>query len=169
MKKRTIVGVGASLVLGAAGAVAAAFFSGEKAGERRQAVLRKGSDVIRRERAQVMTLLGSSNGEEGAGKSSDGRLVESAVYALREVFGSKVQTIDVTAKKGIVTIKGEVERLLDIEEAEAVVRSVDHVKDVNNLLRLAEHRVQPETAGKRSRSSQSANGKKESASGHSEN
>ncbi len=168
MKKRTVVGVGASIVLGVAGAITAAFFSGEKAEERRNAVLRKGGDVIRRERAQVMTLFGSGEHEEGTVKGADAKLREAAVYALREVFGSKVATLNVSARKGIVTIKGEVEHLLDIEEAEAIVRSVDHVKDVNNLLRLAEHRSHPESGGKRTHSSHSTNGQKESASGHSE-
>ena len=46
-------------------------------------------------------------------------------------------TLQVTAHKGTVTLRGEVSRLRDIEAFEVTARSVEGVRDVNNLLRLA--------------------------------
>lgn len=127
MKKRTIFGLGASAVLGLVGGIVAVFFSPSKGEERRAAV----KDKVRRERANVAAMFG------GPSPADANQAVKDAIlFSLREVFGKGAELIEVTVHRGVVTVRGEVDHLVDIEEAESVIRSIDAVRDVNNLLRL---------------------------------
>ncbi|MDQ2961415.1 MAG: BON domain-containing protein, partial [Candidatus Dormibacteraeota bacterium] len=56
--------------------------------------------------------------------------------ALHDAFGAEAEATQVSSHHGTVTLRGEVQRLNDIDAYEACARSVDP-RDVNNLLRLA--------------------------------
>jgi osmotically-inducible protein OsmY len=56
--------------------------------------------------------------------------------ALETALCEEADELSLRARDGVVTIRGEVARLEDIQRFEAIVRSVPGVVDVDNLLRL---------------------------------
>lgn len=56
--------------------------------------------------------------------------------ALSDALGGDADDLSIRTHDGLVTIRGEVDRMDDINAYEAVVRSVPGVVDVDNLLRL---------------------------------
>ena len=69
-------------------------------------------------------------------RRGDPQVDERVRAALSDQFGPPAGSIQVTAHRGTVTLRGEVGHLDDIDAYEAAARGVG-VRDVNNLLRLA--------------------------------
>lgn len=124
-----LVGAG----IGAAAAVATAFFLHPRSGARRRAVA---GAAIRRESANVATLIGSAQPRRRLGRRSGDKIEERTRIALIATFGDAGDLIAVRAHRGVVTLRGEVDDMVDISRYEAAVRSIPGVHDVDNLLRL---------------------------------
>ena len=89
--------------------------------------------TAKRQSANVAALVGSSVHRARPRRGDDIGLVD-AVRGALEVKGAP--TVAVTAHRGIVTLRGEVDDLDDIDSLEAAARTAG-ARDVNNLLRLA--------------------------------
>jgi osmotically-inducible protein OsmY len=101
----------------------------------------------RRRSARVVSVLGRSV----ARTPGDPQLVEAVRAQLAGDFGDVATGLQVTAHRRIVTLRGEVTRLGDIDACEAAARAVAGVGDVNNLLRLAASRTVPQASPSPSR------------------
>lgn len=66
----------------------------------------------------------------------DVAVVEGARAALDAAFGRAAEEVSLRVHQGVLTIRGEVDRLDEIGEFDAAVRQVPGVLDVDNLLRL---------------------------------
>lgn len=66
----------------------------------------------------------------------DMAVLETARAVLTAALGDDADEISLRVHDGVVTIRGEVERLDDIDAYEHIVRSAPGVLDVDNLLRL---------------------------------
>lgn len=74
-------------------------------------------------------------GWHGAGRA-DAATVAAARAALRDALGGDADDLSLRVHDGVVTIRGEVDRMDDIHAFDAIVRAVPGVADVDNLLRL---------------------------------
>ncbi len=81
----------------------------------------------------ALLLRRRSAGRGGAG--DDAALVTRVTTLLAATTESSAE-IAVSARRGVVTLRGEVDRLIEIAVLEAAVREQPGVKDVENLLRL---------------------------------
>ncbi|HET8892814.1 MAG TPA: BON domain-containing protein, partial [Gaiellaceae bacterium] len=63
-------------------------------------------------------------------------ILETTRAALTTALGDDADELSLRIRDGVVTIRGEVERLDDIVTYETIVRRVSGVVDVDNLLRL---------------------------------
>lgn len=66
----------------------------------------------------------------------DVAILETTRAALTTALGDDADELSLRIRDGVVTIRGEVERLDDIVTYETIVRRVSGVVDVDNLLRL---------------------------------
>ena len=66
----------------------------------------------------------------------DSAVAEMARKALAVAFGDAAGLLDIRVDRGMLTLKGEVDTIDDIDGYEYVVRQVPGVEDVDNLLRL---------------------------------
>ena len=126
----------AGATIGAAVAVATAFFLHPRSGARRRAVA---GAAIRRESANVAALIGSALEPQPSprfGRRSGDHIAERARLALSASFGEPAEAITVRAHDGVVTLRGEVDDMADISRYEAAIRTIPGVRDVDNLLRL---------------------------------
>ena len=117
--------------IGTLAAVSAAFFLHPRRGARRRA-------AVRRESANVAALVGSviEAPRRSAERGSDAQLAADARLSLKEAFGEPADELTVKARRGIVTLRGEVADIDDIARYDGAVRSIPGVVDVDNLLRL---------------------------------
>jgi osmotically-inducible protein OsmY len=116
---------------GTVAAVAAAFFLHPRRGARRRA-------AVRRESANVAALVGSviEAPRRSDERGSDAQLATDARLSLKVAFGEPADELTVKARRGVVTLRGEVADIDDIARYDAAVRSIPGVLDVDNLLRL---------------------------------
>jgi len=63
------------------------------------------------------------------------QLADLVAQELGSVYGP-IDSLAVRAEGGVISLRGEVEDIDDIDRLEAIVRSVPGVTDVDNLLRL---------------------------------
>jgi osmotically-inducible protein OsmY len=113
----------------------AAVFLHPRSGARNRRVA---AGVARRRSASVATLVGTSvAGAPARGGRKESQLSDSVHAALRARHADAAESLQVTAHKSTVTLRGEVNYLDDIDAFEATARTVVGVGDVNNLLRLA--------------------------------
>ena len=70
------------------------------------------------------------------GTRDDALVVETSRGALSAALGDAADDLILRIHEGVVTIRGEVEEMRDIQTYEAIVRAVPGVVDVDNLLRL---------------------------------
>lgn len=92
--------------------------------------------VARRQSANVATMVGASVARAPRrGSRSAAEMAERVRAALTEEHPG-ADALHLTVHKGTVTLRGEVDRLDDIDALEETARSVAGVTDVNNLLRL---------------------------------
>ena len=117
--------------IGTVAAVGAAFFLHPRRGARRRA-------AVRRESANVAALVGSviEAPRRSDERGSDAQLAADARLSLKVAFGEPADELTVKARRGVVTLRGEVADIDDIARYDAAVRSILGVLDVDNLLRL---------------------------------
>jgi len=117
--------------LGTVAAVSGAFFLHPRRGARRRA-------AVRRESANVAALVGSviETPRRSGERASDVQLAADARLSLKVTFGEPADELTVKARRGILTLRGEVADIDDIARYDAAVRSIPGVVDVDNLLRL---------------------------------
>jgi osmotically-inducible protein OsmY len=70
------------------------------------------------------------------GAREEALLLDRARDALIDAFGTAADDLSLRIHHGVLTIRGEVEQLNDIDRYEAVVRRVPGVVEVDNLVRL---------------------------------
>ena len=70
------------------------------------------------------------------GTRDDAVVLGTARSALSAALGATADDLNLRIHEGVVTIRGEVGALDDIQTYEAIVRAVPGVVDVDNLLRL---------------------------------
>ena len=117
--------------IGTVAAVGAAFFLHPRRGAPRRA-------AVRRESANVAALVGSviEAPRRADERGSDAQLAADARLSLKVAFGEPADELTVKARRGVVTLRGEVADIDDIARYDAAVRSIPGVLDVDNLLRL---------------------------------
>jgi osmotically-inducible protein OsmY len=84
--------------------------------------------------ARILDVMRVSGRERHQG--SDAATALLAHQALIVAFGSKADQLSLRADHGVLTMRGEVEHIDDINAYEYVARQVPGVRDVDNLLRL---------------------------------
>ena len=69
-------------------------------------------------------------------ESDDQAIAARARKALAVAFGDRDAALSIRVEQGMLTLRGEVDTIDDIDGYEYVVRQVPGVEDVDNLLRL---------------------------------
>ncbi len=135
---------GGASVLGVAGAAAAFFLAPKSGAKRRQAVVEKGSTIVRRERAHVSAMIAIAKGKTAEplsgrkpySRGADERLASAVRLALHEHYAELEDSFGIRIVGGRVTLRGEVPEMDLITNVAHTVEGVDGVREVNNLLRL---------------------------------
>ena len=69
-------------------------------------------------------------------KTEDERVAAVVAGMLRASYGSRAEDFVIRVRRGRVTLRGDVFALADIEQLETRVRTIQGVRDVENLLRI---------------------------------
>lgn len=141
MNVKRISAIGAG-VLGTA-AAAVFFLDPRSGGRRRQAAVRTGEAVVRRS-AAVVPFVGKGDARQAA---EDGELEGAVSAALVAAVGDVADEFSVTVRRGVVTVRGEVQTLGEIAAVSRVLDSVSGATETVNLVRLRRSSPPPAAAG----------------------